>query len=197
MVSALDTTLTRFTVDALLLLLVAVNGYVGWRTGSIRRALTLVGLYTGFLAAYYTGNSFAGLWRRGDVVVNGWAFVVVLATVVIVFELLGQVFADRTARLAVLAFDRVAGMILGAVLGFFEVLTVFLVALAVGGTAPATAHGPGGAQHDGVANAVRSATLSGQAIRAEPAVRAAFAPIIGTDLGSHLQAGIQATALQP
>ncbi len=196
MVSALDTTLPRFTVDALLLLLVAVNGYVGWRTGSIRRALTLVGLYTGFLAAYYTGNSFAGLWRKGDVVVNGWAFVVVMATVVIVFELLGQLFADRIARVAVLAFDRVAGLILGAVLGFFEVLAVFLVALAVGGTAAATAHAPS-APHDAVANAVRAATLSGQAIRAEPAVRAAFAPIIGTDLGSHLQAGTLATALQP
>ncbi len=188
MLSAIDSTLPQLTADALLIVLVVVNAFVGWRTGTIRRLFGLVGLYAAFFAAYYSGNSFASIIRKGDIFANAWAFVAVLAAVVVVFEVLGVVFAERLARLTAVAFDRFAGMFLGATLGFCEALVLFMIALAVGGAAP----GPGNnipPSRDAAANAVRGATLAGQAIRAEPALHAAFAPLIGTDLTTHFEDG--------
>jgi uncharacterized membrane protein required for colicin V production len=188
MISAIDSTLPQFTADAILVVLVGVNAYVGWRTGTVRRVLALIGLYVAFLAAYYSGNSFASLIRKGDIFVNAWAFVIVVVAVVMMFELLGRVFSDRLERLAVVAFDRFGGLFIGAAVGFFEALVLFMIALAVGAATPA----PGNsvpASRDSAANAVRDGTLSGQAIRAEPALRAALAPLIGTDLTTHLEDG--------
>lgn len=193
MVSSLGGMLPRLAVDVVLVLLVVANGWVGWRTGSVRRLLSLVGVYAGFLAAYYTGNSVASIVRRGDLVANGWAFVAVLVAVVLVFEMLGAVFGDRLQRAAVLAFDRIAGMALGAALGVVEALAVFLVALAVGAASPGAGYVPS-AGHDNVSNAVRAAALSSEVLRVEPVVRAAFAPIIGTDLVAHLESGSPAMA---
>jgi membrane protein required for colicin V production len=194
MLSALDTTLAQVAADALLIVLIAVNGYVGWRTATMRRLLALVGLYAAFVAAYYLGNSFASLFHRGDIFANAWAFVAVLIVVVIIVEVLGHVFADRLERIATFAFDRLAGMVLGAALGFFEALVLFMVVLAVGTAAPSPSNNIP-TSHDAAANSVRSATFAGQAIRAEPALRAAFAPLLGTDLTTHLADGTQTTTI--
>jgi Colicin V production protein len=190
----MDNTLPQFTADALLVVLVVVNGYIGWRTGTVRRVLSLLGLYTAFLAAYYGGNSFASIVHKGDIFANAWAFVAVLISVVLVFELLGRAFADRIERITVVAFDRSAAVFLGGVVGFCQALVIFMVALAVGAATP----GPGNnipSSRDSAANAVRSAALSGPAVRAEPALRAAVAPLIGTDLTTHLEDGTQSTPL--
>ena len=156
--------------------------------------LSLAGLYVAFIAAYYSGNSFASIFAKGDVFANAWAFVSVVVAIVLVFELLGRTFADRLERLAVVAFDRFAGLFVGAALGFCEAMVLFIVALAVGAATPSSANNIPPTR-DSAANSVRSATLSGQAVRAEPAVRAAFAPLLGTDLTTHFEEGTQVTAL--
>src|SRR5476649_788145 len=99
MLSAIDSTLAQFSADALLVVLVLVNAYLGWRTRTLRRIVSLIGLYTAFLAAYYGGNSFASIIHKGDIFANAWAFVAVLVAVVLVFEVLGLTFADRIERL--------------------------------------------------------------------------------------------------
>jgi hypothetical protein len=48
---------------------------------------------------------------------------------------------------------------------------------------------------DAAANAVRDSSLSGQAIRAEPVVRSALAPLLGTDLTGHFEDGTQNSAV--
>jgi uncharacterized membrane protein required for colicin V production len=194
MLSAIDSTLPQVAADALLVVLVVINAYLGWRTGTVRRLLGFIGLYAAFMAAYYTGNSFASLFRKGDIVANGWSFVALVVVVVLIFELLGRVLSDRLERMAAMAFDRVAGMIVGAALGFFQALVFFLVALSVGAATPSPSNSVPSSR-DAAANAVRDGTLSGQAIRAEPAVRDAFAPLLGTDLTTHLEDGTQTTAL--
>lgn len=194
MLGAFDGTLPQLTADAVLVVLVAINAFLGWRTGTLRRGLALAGLYAAFLAAYYTGNGVASVFRKGDIYANGWAFVAVLATAVVVVEVLGHFFADRLQRIAVVTFDRIAGTIVGAAVGFFQALVLFMVALAIG----AATTGPGStvpASHDSAAKAVRAATLSSHAIGAEPAVRGAVAPLITTDLTTHLEDGTQGTAV--
>ncbi|MDQ6856261.1 MAG: CvpA family protein [Candidatus Dormibacteraeota bacterium] len=190
MLSAVDNTLPQFSADALLVVLIILNALLGWRTGTLRRVLSLAGLYIAFLAAFYTGNGVAAIFRKGDIYANAWAFVAILVVVVVLFEVLGAVFADRLKNVAVVAFDRVAATFIGAALGFFQALVLFLIALAVGAARP----GPGNtvpASRDAAANAVRGAALSSHAIGAEPVVRGALAPLIPSDLTTHLEDGTQ------
>jgi hypothetical protein len=190
MLSAIDSTLPQFGADALLVVLIILNACLGWRTGTLRRLLSLIGLYAAFLAAYYTGNGFASIFRKGDLYANAWAFVAIVVVVVVVFEVLGRVFADRLRSVAVIAFDRVAATIVGAAVGLFQALVLFMVALAVGSATP----GPGNtvpASRAAAANAVHGAALSGRAVGAEPLVRDAVAPLTTTDLTTHLEDGTQ------
>jgi hypothetical protein len=190
MLSAVDNTVPQLGADALLVVLIILNAILGWRTGTLRRVLSFAGLYIAFLAAYYTGNGVASIFRKGDIYANAWAFVAILVVVVLLFEVLGAVFADRIKNVAVVAFDRVAAIFIGGALGFFQVLVLFLVALSVGAARP----GPGSTvpvNRDAAANAVRGATLSSHAIGAEPLVREAVAPLVTSDLTTHLEDGTQ------
>ena len=188
-------TLQQFTSDAILVVLVIVNAVLGWRTGTLRRVLSFAGLYAGVLGAYYTGNSFAALFRRGDIFANAWSFIVITAVVVVIVETIGRVFADRIQRIAAVTFDRVAGVLVGGAVGFFQAGVLFMVALAVG-AAPASAPGVP-VTRDVPANAVRSAPLSSQAARAQPLVRAIFTPVFTNDLTVHLRDSTQLITVNP
>lgn len=190
MLSAIDSTLPQFGADALLVVLIIINAILGWRTGTLRRVLSLVGLYAAFLAAYYTGNGFASIFRKGDIYANAWSFVAIMVVVVVIFEVLGRVFADRLKSIAVIAFDRIAAIFVGAAVGLFQALVLFLVALAVGSATPGPTNNVP-PTHDAAANAVRGAALSGRAVGAEPVVRAAVGPLTTTDLTTHLEDGTQ------
>ena len=47
MLSAVDSTLPQFSADALLVVLIILNAVLGWRTGTLRRAVSFAGLYVG------------------------------------------------------------------------------------------------------------------------------------------------------
>lgn len=191
MVAAAASTL-QFSSDALLVALVVGNGVVGWRTGTLRRLLALGGVYASVVAAYYTGNGFASLVHKGDILANAWSFVVIALVMIIIFELIGHAISDRLEHVATVAFDRIIGMVIGAVVGFFQASILFLVALAIA-AAPSSPDNTIPPSRDDAANAVRSAPLSSQAIRAQPVVRAIFGPVFSTDLTVHLEDGTQLT----
>jgi uncharacterized membrane protein required for colicin V production len=188
-----STTLQQFSADAVLVVLIIVNAILGWRTGTLRRVVAFAGVYAGVMAAYYTGNYFASLVHKGDIFANAWSFVVVTAVVSVVFEIIGGVFSERLALLATFTFDRIAGALFGAVVGFFQVSVLFLVALAVG-AAPSSPANTIPFARDVPANAIRNAPLSGQAIRAQPVLHTIFSPIFSQDLTTHLEESTQLTA---
>src|ERR1700686_4628321 len=163
MLASLDTTPPQFTADLLLVALVALNAYLGWRYGMVRRLVGFAGLLLGFLAATNVGNAVAAALHSGNVFVNAWSFVAVLAVVVVTFEVLGFFFNDKVQRIAVVLFDCIAGVAAGVFVGLAEALVLFLVAYALANTAGASP----GATHDraGAADAIQSATLAGQAVR--------------------------------
>jgi uncharacterized membrane protein required for colicin V production len=187
-----STTLQQFSADAILVVLIIINAILGWRSGTMRRVVGFAGVYAGALAAYYTGNYFASLVRKGDIFANAWSFVVVSAVVVIVFEVIGAVFAERLALLATFTFDRIAGALIGAAVGFFQASVLFMVALAVGAapSSPANTIPP---LRDLPATAIRNAPLSGQAIRAQPVLHTIFGPVFSQDLTTHLEESTQLT----
>jgi uncharacterized membrane protein required for colicin V production len=188
-------TLEQFSADAILVVVVVVNAWMGWRTGTLRRLLAFAGLYVGVLAAYYTGNSFAAVFRRGDIFANGWSFIAVATVVVLICEVFGRVLGDQISRLATFTFDRFAGMLIGGAVGFFQVGLLFMVALAVA-AAPASGNAVP-VTRDLPANAIRSAPLSSQAVRAQPLVRAIFSPAFANDLTVHLRDSTQLVTVGP
>ena len=176
-VASIDSTPGQVFADALLVIAVAVNAYLGWSHGLIRRLFTAVGVYVGCFAASNLGNPIASLVHAHSLDSNAWSFVAVFLFVIIVVEVLGALLNDRLQKIVVAAFDRIAGILVGAVVGLAEVLILFLVAIAVSGAS---------STHTAMAQDIHAASLSGQAARLEPQVRTLFAPVLPSNLASHL-----------
>jgi uncharacterized membrane protein required for colicin V production len=180
--AALDTTWGQVTADLLLVILVLVNLYLGWRHGTVRRVFAFGGVYLAAFAATNVGNAIAGLLQQHSLYANAWSFVGVFVIVLVTVEIIGQVLHDRLQLVAVVMFDRIVGAVGGAIVGLAEALILFLVALAMAGV-----HGAGAdPTRSAAANAIRSSTLSGQAVRLEPQVQFVFKPALPGDFSGHL-----------
>lgn len=175
--ASIDSTPGQVFADALLVVAVAVNAYLGWSHGLIRRLFTAVGVFLACFAASNLGNAIAALIHAHNQEANAWAFVAVFLFVIIVVEVLGTLLNERLQKIVVAAFDRIGGVLVGAVIGVAEVLILFLVAMAVSGTA--------GAAHTTMSQDIHAATLSGRAVQLEPTVKTLFAPVLPTNLGAH------------
>ncbi|HEY6782731.1 MAG TPA: CvpA family protein [Candidatus Dormibacteraeota bacterium] len=175
--ASIDSTPGQVFADALLVVAVAVNAYLGWSHGLIRRLFTAVGVFLACFAASNLGNAIAALIHAHNQEANAWAFVAVFLFVIIVVEVLGTLLNERLQKIVVAAFDRIGGVLVGAVIGVAEVLILFLVAMAVSGAA--------GAVHTTMSQDIHAATLSGRAVQLEPTVKTLFAPVLPTDLSTH------------
>lgn len=143
----------------------------------IRRLFTAVGVFLACFAASNLGNAIAGLIHSHNVEANAWAFVSVFVFVIIVIEVLGALLNERLEKIVVAAFDRIGGVLVGAVIGVAEVLILFLVAISVSGTASTT--------HTTMSQDIHSATLSGQIVRLAPQVHTVFGPVLPSNLAEH------------
>jgi uncharacterized membrane protein required for colicin V production len=176
-VASIDSTPGQVLADALLVVAVAVNVYLGWSHGLIRRIVAAIGVFVGVFAATSLGNAVAALIHPHSVEANAWSFVAIFLFVVIVVEVLGMLIDDRLQKIAVAAFDRIGGILVGAVIGIAEVLIVFLVAITVSGVKSPDAS---------MSQDIHAATLSGQVARLEPQVHTVFGPVLPSNLGEHL-----------
>ena len=175
--ASIDSTPGQVFADALLVVAIGANAYLGWSHGLIRRLFTAVGVFVACFAAANLGNAIAALVHAHQVDANAWSFVAVFLFVVIVVEVLGALLNERLDKIAVAAFNRIGGLLVGAVIGVAEVLILFLVAISVSGSNATT--------HATMSQDIHAATLSGQVVRLEPQVRALFGPVLPSNLGDH------------
>ena len=157
--ASIDSTPGQVFADALLVVAVGVNAYLGWSHGLIRRLFTALGVFVACFAAANLGNAIAALVHAHNLEANAWAFVAVFLFVVIVVEVLGALLNERLEKIAVAAGDRIGGVLLGAVIGV--------------------------ATHSTMGQDIHAATLSGQVVRLEPQVRTLFGPVLPSNLGQH------------
>lgn len=190
----IDGTLGQFGADLVLLLLIGVNVYLGWRIGFVRRVVAFAGLYVGVLAATNIGNGLASTFAPHSLYANAWMFVGVVAFVELLFEGLGWAFDEKLQKAVYFAFDRVTGSIAGVIVGVSQALVLFLVALAVA-QAPANSSNNLPAGRGATAQDISSAALSGQVVRAAPQARTVFGLVLPTDLSTHLVEGTQLEAI--
>jgi uncharacterized membrane protein required for colicin V production len=176
--TSIDSTPGQVFADALLVVAVAVNVYLGWSHGLIRRIFTAVGVFLAVFAASNLGNAIAALVHSHNLEANAWAFVSVFLFVIIVVEVLGTLLNERLEKIVVAAFDRIGGIVVGALVGVAEVLILFLVAISATGSASTT--------RSTMSQDIHAATLSGAAIRLEPQVKTLFGPVLPSNLSEHL-----------
>jgi uncharacterized membrane protein required for colicin V production len=177
-VASIDSTPGQVFADALLVVAVAVNIYLGWSHGLVRRLVAALGVFVAAFAASNLGNSVAALVHPHSVEANAWSFVAIFIFVVIVVEVLAMLVNDHLQKIVVAAFDRIGGMLVGVAVGVAEVLIVFLVAITVSGDNSPT--------YASMTQDIHTATLSGQVARLEPQVRTVFGPVLPSNLGVHL-----------
>ena len=181
--------------DLLVLAVVIGNVVAGWRTGLVRRIFTLIGVWLAVPAAYYAGNIGASIVGSANLVGDAWAFIIVFVLVCAVFETIGALYARHLARLTVVAFDRITGVVTGLLIGVFEVAVIFLVWLAV-----AAVPNAGGTNfpvdRGNAAGAINNSVIGSQVTKLGPTiafVERPLAPVDAEPLGEHFATGSTTT----
>ena len=193
MLAHIDSSTSQLGADGLLVVLIVANAFLGWKSGFLRRVIAFIGLYVGIIAAYYVGDGIADFFNKNSIVTHSWTFLGVVFVCVVIAEIVSRLLAERIERLLTLVFDKAAGLVSGAAVGFFQALTVFWVAFAFG-AAPVTAQNNVPSDHATYANAIQTATLSGPASNALPALKTIVRPVVGDNLTDHLLNGTTTSA---
>lgn len=175
-----DTSTARIAVDLVVLAVIAVQMFLGWQYGLLRRALMLLGVFPAVIAASHAGNAFAGLVRSHDIDANAAGFLAVFIVLTGGFELLGAMYSKQIRDLMIVVFDRFAGAGAGFLVGLLQIGVVVLVTLSAGDA--------GGARAASIADPMRSATLGSGVVALEPGVKAVLKPVLPDDLSGHLAA---------
>jgi uncharacterized membrane protein required for colicin V production len=179
----------RVVVDVGAILLVALNVFLGWRYGLIRRGIAFAGLYGGVALATFAGNSisnfFRGEGKPDDLYAAATTYALCIFVVTLGLEVLGALYGDKVRDVISLFFDRVAGAAAGAFLGFLEIAVICLVMLAVG-----DANQGNGQQlprdHVKAGDAVRDAIIGSRIAGSEPFIRDIFVAALPSDLSAKL-----------
>jgi len=122
------------TLDLIVILLLLGNMLLGWAFGLVRRAIAFAGLFAGLGAATLTSaNTSAYIATTFGITSALWAHVLtytlVVTFAVILFEVLGAVYQRHLDTLIAPAFDRLTGVLTGAVLGAFEATVILIVGI--------------------------------------------------------------------
>jgi uncharacterized membrane protein required for colicin V production len=121
-------------LDLIIVSILFLNVCLGWAFGLVRRVVAFAGLFAGVGAATltsantstYIANSFgitSALWAH----VITYTVIVTLA--IVLFEVLGAVYQRYLDAMIAPAFDRVTGLLAGAVVGAFEVTVMLIVGI--------------------------------------------------------------------
>jgi uncharacterized membrane protein required for colicin V production len=177
--------LNEATADFVLLVVVGVNCWMGWRYGLVRRAIAFAAIYGATLSAYYVGDPLASTVGTGDLVANAWAFVAVFGVAVVMIEILAALYADTLQKAVLIVFDRVTGLVAGLLVGALELGVLLLVAQAVA-NAPPSASTASSASRTTVVTAIDNGVLTQVIVRLEPGMQDLLGPALPGNLQSRL-----------
>jgi uncharacterized membrane protein required for colicin V production len=180
--------LNEASADFILLLVVAINCYMGWHFGLVRRAIAFVAIFAGTVAATYIANPVAKMIRPGNLYTNAWTYVGVFVVVVVLIEILAALYGEQLQKVVTVAFDKVAGILAGVIVGILEFGVMCLVAQAVANVQP-TASLPVPATHTEAATAVDHGLLTQVVVKLEPGIQNLLNPVLPSNLSNQLAQG--------
>jgi uncharacterized membrane protein required for colicin V production len=134
-------------LDLIIVAILGVNIALGWAFGLIRRVVAFAGLFAGVGAATLTSAHTSSYISNTFGITSAiWAHVITYTLIVtfaiVLFEVLGAVYQRYLDTLIVPAFDRLTGVLTGAVVGALEVTVILIIGIGVvnarlpGGYAP-------------------------------------------------------------
>jgi uncharacterized membrane protein required for colicin V production len=134
-------------LDLIIVAILGVNLALGWAFGLIRRVVAFAGLFAGVGAATLTSAHTSSYISNTFGITSAiWAHVITYTLIVtfaiVLFEVLGAVYQRYLDTLIVPAFDRLTGVLTGAVVGALEVTVILIIGIGVvnarlpGGYAP-------------------------------------------------------------
>jgi uncharacterized membrane protein required for colicin V production len=180
--------LNEASADFILLLVVAINCYMGWHFGLVRRAIAFVAIFAGTVAATYIANPVAKVIRPGNLYTNAWTYVGVFVVVVVLIEILAALYGEQLQKVVTVAFDKVAGILAGVIVGVLEFGVMCLVAQAVANVQP-TASLPVPATHTEAAAAVDHGLLTQVVVKLEPGIQNLLNPVLPSNLSNQVAQG--------
>ena len=121
-------------LDLIIVSILFINIALGWVFGLVRRIVAFAGLFAGVGAATLTSaNTSTYIATTFGITSALWAHVitytVIVTFAVILFEVLGAVYQRYLDAMIAPAFDRVTGLLAGAVVGAFEVTVMLIVGI--------------------------------------------------------------------
>jgi len=134
-------------LDLIIVTILGVNIALGWAFGLVRRIVAFAGLFAGVGAATLTSaNTSSYIANTFGITSAIWAHVitytVIVSLAIALFEVLGAVYQRYLDMLIAPAFDRLTGVLTGAVVGALEVTVILIIGVGVvnaklpGGYAP-------------------------------------------------------------
>ena len=121
-------------LDLIIVSILFVNIALGWAFGLVRRIVAFAGLFAGVGAATLTSaNTSTYIATTFGITSALWAHVitytVIVTLAIILFEVLGAVYQRYLDAMIAPAFDRVTGLLAGAVVGAFEITVMLIVGI--------------------------------------------------------------------
>jgi uncharacterized membrane protein required for colicin V production len=121
-------------LDLIIVCILFLNISLGWVFGLVRRIVAFAGLFAGVGAATLTSaNTSTYIATTFGITSALWAHVitytVIVTLAIVLFEVLGAVYQRYLDAMIAPAFDRVTGLLAGAVVGAFEVTVMLIVGI--------------------------------------------------------------------
>ncbi|HVS08165.1 MAG TPA: CvpA family protein [Candidatus Dormibacteraeota bacterium] len=121
-------------LDLIIVCILFLNISLGWAFGLVRRIVAFAGLFAGVGAATLTSaNTSTYIATTFGITSALWAHVitytVIVTLAIVLFEVLGAVYQRYLDAMIAPAFDRVTGLLAGAVVGAFEVTVMLIVGI--------------------------------------------------------------------
>jgi uncharacterized membrane protein required for colicin V production len=123
-------------LDLIIAFILLANVGLGWAFGLVRRIVAFAGLFAGVGAATLTSaNTSSYIANTFGITSAIWAHVITYTVIVtfaiVLFEVLGAVYARYLDQLVAPAFDRLTGVLTGAVVGALEVTVILIIGVGV------------------------------------------------------------------
>jgi uncharacterized membrane protein required for colicin V production len=123
-------------LDLIIVTILLVNIAMGWAFGLVRRIVAFAGLFAGVGAATLTSaNTSSYIANTFGITSAIWAHVitytVIVTLAIVLFEVLGAVYQRYLDQLIAPAFDRLTGVLTGAVVGALEITVILIIGVGV------------------------------------------------------------------
>lgn len=182
-------TLPHILIDLAIIVIVGVNVAMGIRYGLIRRIFVFAVLFGAIGGASLIAQGAGANFSSSDVAVSSsWTWIGIVVGLVIIAEVITGLYQEHISQLASLAFERMLGGVMGALLGLAQVCVIAYVAISLS-QIPSSANLGFPQSIYTPYTQINGSLLGHLIIKVEPSVTSVFTPVLPPN-GAYFFAGV-------